>query len=142
MAYKNGVGTKLQVDIDETGTTPDLKDLCVLNVDESLGEVVDTWRELCKNGKSTSQIVALEESIAWTLKFNDKEDGAVYLYSIRKDIELRNDRKFILIDGLTDDTYEMVGTIGEISHTKEVDTITEISFNFMINEETFTPFGG
>ena len=137
--YKTLSGTTIHMDIDETGGTPDLKELCILSLDETLGEILDTWRTNCRSGKSTSALIGLEEEVNFVIKFNTSNEADVYLYSIRKDILKRNDRSFVIIDGMNGASYSMKGVISEISHTKEMETVTELNIAFKINEEVMTP---
>jgi hypothetical protein len=135
----NGAGTTMQIDVDLTGTTPDLKEIFPTNIEEAPGLIMDTYRRLKDGGFSTNRRAGFEPVFTLTFKY-DNSEGINFILNNRYSIDNLNDVPFSIVDGLTGDTITFSATIDEFSVPREIDTETELAIPVKLNgAPTLTP---
>lgn len=90
----SGIGTTLQIDLDDTATTPNLVDICAETLDYSINEVDDTYTLLCDNGESRTETISVDREIAATIVYDNDNAAHVYLKDkMDKGLQATNGRK-------------------------------------------------
>lgn len=120
----------LEVDI-SSNETPNYQELCVLSIGHDLGELSDTWNDLCN---TVSNTVKLAIDPTWSVAFKLDKSSAVaqkilgleYAVGAAAVLPVRLINKFKMKQ------LEFDATVSNIAYEPSADSVLEVSFDLKV----------
>jgi len=119
-------GQGLTFGLDLAGGTS-YTDLDVISVDESFGEIIDTFHKLSDGGFAHNEVVALDPEFGLVFKFDDNDAFMESLVELKWKKGTDRHAAFELVDNATGNTITGDCTITAISTSRTATAIVEVS---------------
>ena len=131
MAFVTGAGYKVEVDLADAATTYVQVD--ILNADESMNEVVDTFYRLSQGGFADNVVTAIDPEFSVVMKA-ESTDATIEAIASKR-LTLNRNFSLKITDNFTAEVITADAVFTSIGSTRTVDVVTEIPVTFKLRGE-------